>query len=76
MACPTHQNMNNLKKSYLAKINGGLEKALFQKNASKRGEFQIVKKTTCPVLLFENVCYSPLFEALFWKSAFSRPPLI
>ena len=37
----------------------------FSENASKRGEFQIVKKMTCPVLLFENVFYSPLFEALF-----------
>ena len=54
----------------------GLENTLFKKNVSKRGEFQIVKKTTCPVLLFENVCYSPFFEALIWKSAFSRPPLI
>ena len=39
-------------------------KGTFSKNASKRGEFQIVKKTTCPVLLFENLFYSPLFEAL------------
>ena len=38
--------------------------------------FQIVKKTAFPVLLNKNVCYSPLFEALFWKSTFSRPPLI
>ena len=76
MAYLTHQNMNNLKKSYLAKINGGLEKALFQKNASKRGEFQIVKKTTFLILLFENLCNSPLFEAFFKRSAFSRPPLI
>ena len=36
---PTHQNMYHQKKSNLAKINGGLEKALFQKNASKRCEF-------------------------------------
>ena len=57
-------------------MNVGLEKALFQKNASKRGEFQIVKKTNFPVLLFENVYYSPLFEALFGKSAVYRPPLI
>ena len=28
-------------------------------------EFLIVKKTTCPVLLIENVCYSPLFKAIF-----------
>ena len=62
---PTHQNMYHQKKSNLAKINGGLEKALFQKNASKKGEFQIVKKTTFPVLLFKNVCYSSLFEAFF-----------
>ena len=50
--------------------------AFFQKNAPKRGEFQKVKKTTCLVLLFENVWYSPLFEALFRKSAFSGAPLI
>ena len=50
-------------------------KGTFQKNASKRGEFQIVRKMTCPVLLFKNVCYSPLFETLFWKSALSRPPI-
>ena len=62
---PTDQNMYHQKKSNLAKINGALEKALFQKNASKRGEFQIVKKTTYPDLLFENVCYSALFEAFF-----------
>ena len=36
----------------------------------KRGEFQILKKTTCPVLLFENVCYSPLFEAFLEKVPF------
>ena len=36
-------------------MKGGLEKELFQKNVSKRGEFQIEKKKTCPVLLFENV---------------------
>ena len=35
---PTQQNMYHQKKSNLAKINGGLEKALFQKTASKRGE--------------------------------------
>ena len=46
-------------------MNEGLEKALLKKTASKRGEIQIVKKTTCLVLLFEDVCYSPLFEALF-----------
>ena len=45
-------------------------KGTFSKNASKRGEFQIVKKTTCPVLLFENVCYSPLFEAFLEKVPF------
>ena len=50
----------------IKKINWGLEKALFpKKNASKRGELKVVKKMTCLVLLFENVCYSPLFEALF-----------
>ena len=51
-------------------MNEGLEKAFFQKNASKMGDFQIVKKTTCPVLLFENVCYSPLFEAFLEKVPF------
>ena len=45
-------------------------KGTFSKNASKRGEFQIVKKTTCPVLLFENVCYSPLLEAFLEKVPF------
>ena len=35
---PTQQNTYHRKKSNLAKINGGLEKALFQKDAAKRGE--------------------------------------
>ena len=38
VARPTHQIMYHQKKYCLAKINGGLEKAIFQKNASKRGE--------------------------------------
>ena len=28
---------------------------------------------TCPVLLFENVCYAPLFEAVFEKVPFLDP---
>ena len=38
VARPTHQNMYHQKKYCVAKINGGLEKALFQKNALERGE--------------------------------------
>ena len=54
-------------------MNETLEKALLKKNASKRGKFQIVKKTTCLVLLFENVFYSPLFEAFFEKVPYLDP---
>ena len=51
-------------KKVLVSLNGWVSrKGTFSKNASKRGEFQIVKKTTCPVLLFENVCYLKHF----WK---------
>ena len=57
-------------------MNEGLKNALFQKDASKRGEFQIVKKTIGPDLLIKKVCHSPLLEAFFWKSVFSGPPLI
>ena len=42
-------------------------KGTFSKNALKRGEFQVVKMITCPGLLFENVFYSPLFEAFFFE---------
>jgi len=42
-----------------------MEGALFQKNYSKRGEFQIVKKMTYLFLQFENVYHSPHQEALF-----------
>ena len=34
---PTYQNMYHQKKSNLVKINGGLEKALFQKKCFKEG---------------------------------------
>ena len=34
---PTHQNMYHQNKSNLSKINGGLEKALFQKKMLQRG---------------------------------------
>ena len=70
---PTHQNMYHQNKSNLAKINGGLEKAIFQKNASKRGEFQIVKKTTCLVLPFENVFIQPSLKHFFEKVPFLDP---
>ena len=46
----------------------GVQKRHFFKimlQTSKRGEFQIVKKMTYPVLLLENVCHSPLQEELF-----------
>ena len=54
-ACLTHQKMYY--KNQLIIINGGLEKAFFSKNASLGRKFQIIKKTTYLVLLFE-ICYN------------------
>ena len=48
----------------------GSRKGTFQINAPKRSEFHTVKKTTCLVLLFKKVCYSPLFGAFFEKVPF------
>ena len=42
-------------------------------NASWISKFQIVKMTTHPVLLIENVCYSPIMEAFLLKTSFLDP---
>ena len=73
VACPTHQNMYHQKKYCLAKINGGLEKALFQKML-QRGvndtHFQIVKPEGSSSLLFE---IHPSLKHFFEKVPFLDP---
>jgi len=69
MVCWTPQKIYHHKSLSKHKLlsQGVQKRHLSKKNASKRGEFLIVKKTTCLVLLFENVFYSPLFEAFSFK---------
>ena len=56
VARPTNQNMYHQKKYCAAKINGGLEKALFKKMLQRgvnNTHFQIVKPERLSSLLFE-----------------------
>ena len=65
MVCRPPKKCITRKSPSQPKLMGSRKGTFPKKNASKRGEFQIVRKTTSPVLLFENVCHSPLFEAFF-----------
>ena len=74
VARPDYQNMYHQKKYRLAKINGGLEKVLFQKKVLQRGVnntyFQIVKPERSSSLLFE---IHPSLKHFFEKVPFLDP---